>query len=158
MNNSQINIDRSIYPMPTFATFPVSDFARSVRWYEALGFVVLAEIPAPDGATMLVHLRRMRYQDILLVLGEPAPGYRSTFDAGGDDLERRAASLLAEATSLGGLGSARVEGPDRTQWYTNELVAIDADGYSVVLSEPLREEATADAGWTELIETSVQKG
>lgn len=142
--------------MPAFVTFPVADFARSVRWYESLGFVVLAEIPGPDGATMLVHLRRMRYQDILLVLGEPAPGYRPTFDAGGDDLERRAASLLAEVTSIGGLGVAHVEGPTRTPWYTTELVAVDPDGYSVVLSDPLREEATGDTRWTEMIEASMR--
>src|SRR3954447_25701553 len=61
-------IDRSIYVMPSFATFEVTSLDTSRRWYvEGLGFVVLATLPGQDGAPALVHLRRWRYQDLLLV-------------------------------------------------------------------------------------------
>jgi catechol 2,3-dioxygenase-like lactoylglutathione lyase family enzyme len=60
-------IDTDIYAMPGFVTFQIDDLARSTRWYvEGLGFVVLAEIPGPGGTPVRVHLRRHRYQDILL--------------------------------------------------------------------------------------------
>lgn len=65
-------IDTEIYAMPGFVTLQVDDLARSTRWYvEGLGFVVLAEIPGPGGTPVLVHLRRHRYQDILLVARRP---------------------------------------------------------------------------------------
>src|SRR5262249_50155191 len=63
-------LDLSIYVMPAFATLTVSDLAASRRWYvEGLGFAVLAEVPGPSGEVALVHLRRWRYQDLLLVCG-----------------------------------------------------------------------------------------
>ena len=61
-------IDLSIYVMPAFATLAVSNLERSRRWYvEGLGFALLAEIPGPSGDVALMHLRRWRYQDLLLV-------------------------------------------------------------------------------------------
>ena len=63
-------IDRGIYVMPQFVTFEVADLAAARRWYvNGLGFVELAVLPGPEGEPALVHLRRFRYQDILLVPG-----------------------------------------------------------------------------------------
>ena len=61
--------------MRAFATFEVADPDRSRRWYvDAVGFQVLADLPGPDGATVLLHLRRFRYQDLLLrPVGRPVP-------------------------------------------------------------------------------------
>ena len=69
-------IDRGIYVMPQFVTFEVSDMAAARRWYaNGLGFVELAVLPGPAGDPALVHLRRFRYQDILLVpASEPSSG------------------------------------------------------------------------------------
>src|SRR5689334_16790167 len=73
-------IDLSIYVMPAFATLSVSDLERSRRWYvEGLGFVTLAELPRPSGDIALIHLRRWRYQDLLLV---PARGPHSSGNRG----------------------------------------------------------------------------
>src|SRR4051794_3540446 len=88
-------IDRSIYAMPQWARLPVADLGASARWYvDAAGFEVLVTMPGPDGQPALVHLRRFRYQDILLVpAGHPAPagGASIGFAAGtGTDLEDQA--------------------------------------------------------------------
>src|SRR5262245_64729816 len=64
-----------IYPMPMFATIAVHDVAATTAWYEAaLGFGVVFKAPSPDGQPMLVHLRRRKYQDLLIV---PARGEAS---------------------------------------------------------------------------------
>ena len=82
-------IDLSIYVMPACATLTVSDLDASRRWYvDGLGFAVLAQVPGPTGSVALLHLRRWRYQDLLLVPGRspdmpPARGLRLTFSAHG---------------------------------------------------------------------------
>src|SRR5262249_23143771 len=58
-----------IYPMPMFATIAVRDVAAITAWYEAaLGFGVVFKAPSADGQPMLVHLRRRKYQDLLIIL------------------------------------------------------------------------------------------
>src|SRR5690348_11037409 len=53
-----------IYPMPMFATISVADAAAVSEWYQnALGFSVV--FAAPGSA--LIHLRRRKYQDLLIV-------------------------------------------------------------------------------------------
>ncbi len=136
-------IDESIYVMPAFATIETADLAAMKRWYaDALGFIVLAELPPGDRAA-LVHLRRYRYQDLLLVRGPNSAGtgtelrIRLTFAAGDEDLETRA----RRAREVGG-GS--VEGPAPTRWNTIDLVCHDPDGHVVVLTAlaPVRQHGT----------------
>jgi len=127
-------IDRGIYVMPQFVTFEVSDMSAARRWYvNALGFVELAVLPGPSGDPALVHLRRFRYQDILLVPGrdpgDRATGVRISFAAGDEDLDARAAIA---ADDPGGT----VEGPTRMPWNTRDLHFRDADGHLVVFTQP----------------------
>ncbi|SFO53181.1 Predicted lactoylglutathione lyase [Geodermatophilus obscurus] len=142
-------VDRAIYPMPVFVTFPVTDLTASTRWYEALGFVVLATMPRPDGTDALVHLRRLRHQDLLLVPGSPTPGPRVSFAAGEEDLAGRAARVRR----AGGAGS--VEGPVDTPWFTRDLVATDPDGYVVVLTAPRLDDVAADPAWNATVTGSL---
>jgi catechol 2,3-dioxygenase-like lactoylglutathione lyase family enzyme len=131
-------IDLSIYVMPAFVTPTVSDLERSRRWYvEGLGFALLASVPGPSGEVTLIHLRRWRYQDLLLVPARhplaPFPvgrGTRLTFSAHGMDLD----ALVASARAIGG-GS--VEGPTATPWNTLDVLARDPDGYEVVFTSTL---------------------
>ena len=146
-------IDREIYPMPAFPTFQVADLDRSRAWYEALGFIPLAVVPAPDGTPLVVHLRRMRYQDILLVPGEPTPGYRTSFAAGEVDLPAVAAAARRIAERDGLAGS--ILGPERTPWYALELTAIDPDGYTIVLTAPLLDDSARDEDWNRRVTGSV---
>jgi catechol 2,3-dioxygenase-like lactoylglutathione lyase family enzyme len=138
-------IDTSIYGMPAFVTFTVADLQRSMRWYtEGLGFIVLAELRGPDGSAALVHLRRHRYQDILLLPALAAGpgglggqlggqlgvrGVRYTISAGAEDLTARAEQAAACAVEGG-----TVDGPARTAWNTVDLVCTDPDGHEVVLT------------------------
>ncbi|MGY1701959.1 VOC family protein [Geodermatophilus sp. SYSU D00766] len=144
-------VDRDVYPMPAFVTFPVSDLAATTRWYEALGFVVLATLPGPGGTDSLVHLRRQRYQDLLLVPGRPTPGPRVGFAAGEEDLDERAARLRRHAAAAGG----SVEGPVDTPWFTRDLVATDPDGYVVVLTAPRLADVAAAPEWTDAVTGSL---
>ncbi len=94
-----------------------------------------------------MHLRRQRYQDVLLVRGTPTPGPRISFAAGDDDLAARA-QLLAAAGAGGGTGGGTVEGPVDTPWFSRDLVATDRDGYVVVLTAPRFADIAADPEWT----------
>lgn len=143
-------IDREIYAMPAFVSLAVSDFAAAKRWYtDGLGFVVLAEL---GGGLALVHLRRFRYQDILLRPGGTragCAGLRAYFAAGDEDLEARAAALQA-------IGGGTVDGPRQTPWNTRELVARDRDGYEVVLTQHSpRGSAEEQARFAEMLRDSV---
>jgi len=68
----------AVYPMPMFARLAMSDLQASVAWYtEALGFGVVFVGPEIDGRPLMAHLRRRRYQDLLLVPAtDPQPTAR----------------------------------------------------------------------------------
>ena len=91
-----------IYPMPMFAKIAVTDIVSVAAWYEqALGFSTVFSGPMANGKPALVHLRRRKYQDILLV-GSTAEGSISSnlslnFNADGevDSIAERARSLTA---------------------------------------------------------------
>lgn len=129
-------IDMDIYVMPAFATLSVSDLDRSRHWYVAgLGFALLAEVPGPSGSVALLHVRRWRYQDLLLVparhpIVATARGIRLTFSAHGADLD----ALVARARMTPG---GTVEGPTPTPWNTLDVVARDLDGYEIVFTTQL---------------------
>ena len=56
-----------IYPMPAFPILNASDLAASARWYqEALGFRHVFTMRGPGGQPLLVHLRWVKYADVLL--------------------------------------------------------------------------------------------
>jgi catechol 2,3-dioxygenase-like lactoylglutathione lyase family enzyme len=139
-------IDTDIYPMPMFVSFAVRDLVASTHWYEAAGFVVLATLP-PSGPPAVVHLRRMRNQDILLVPGEPEPGSVVSFSAGADDLDARAETLRAA-------GGGTVSGPADTPWYTSDLTITDPDGHRIVLTSPRLAEMAANQEWTDGVRQS----
>ncbi len=146
-------IDRGIYVMPQFVTFEVSDMDAARRWYvNGLGFVELAVMPGPSGDPVLVHLRRFRYQDILLAPGrdphDAASGVRVSFAAGDEDLDARA---VIAARERGGT----VEGPTRTPWNTRDLHFRDADGHLVVFTQPDLD-ANMDSEFARRVRDSVQ--
>ena len=122
-------IDRSIYPMPMFINLVVSDLAASEALYAQAGFVTLATIPGPGGIPSLVHLRREKYQDILMTQGAPAPGTASASFAAGD------VDLAGVAERLRAAG-AEVVGTIDTPWFTTDVSFSDADGNTVTLTAP----------------------
>src|SRR5689334_1780782 len=115
-------VTQDIYGMPAFVTFTVTDLERTVDWYvNGLDFIDLFRLPG------LAHLRRWRYQDILVRVGEaPAAGdWTYSVMADVQDLE----GLAERARAHGG---GQVEGPFDTPWNTRDVRVTDPDGYTVV--------------------------
>jgi hypothetical protein len=114
-----------VYPMPVFVRFPVPDPGRAATWYiDALGFGAMYTGPVVDGIPMLVHLRRRKFQDILLVVG---PGERPgtvNLDATGE-----IDTLADRVSSRAGIDLEPVLQP----WGTRELVVDDPWGNQVTL-------------------------
>ena len=113
-----------------FATFTASDLAVSESFYNAIGFITLATIQGMDGNAQLVHLRRMRYQDILMTAGTPGgTATPITFAAGGEELG-------ALAKRAGELQGAVVVGPVNTPWFTTDVTIDDPDGHRIIFTAP----------------------
>ena len=144
MNESTApEIDRSLYGMPMFANFTVTNLIASEGLYHALGFITLATIPGMDGKVQLVHLRRMRYQDILMTAGVgTGNGPSITFDAGGQDLGELAAGAI-------GVQGAVVTGPIDTRWFTTDVTIEDPDGNRIIFTAPRMRDRAAAAEWAE---------
>jgi catechol 2,3-dioxygenase-like lactoylglutathione lyase family enzyme len=123
------------YPMPMFVTLEVTDLSMSAAWYEqALGFRVVYS--GPPGAATLVHLRRERYQDILLVpTPENCPSRRGT----GVIIQLQAGDVGVDAIARGArsAGAVDVEGPVERPWNVRDVTLCDPDGYRLRFSEPV---------------------
>ncbi|GAA1346870.1 VOC family protein [Falsarthrobacter nasiphocae] len=133
-------IDRSIYAMPMFASLIVRDLAAAEQLYAAAGFVTLASIPDHEGAPAVLHLRREKYQDILLVKGTPSPGSTTVSFAASD------VDLVSVAEHLRSAG-ADVAGPAPTPWFSTDLTFTDTDGNTVTLTAPRTAEKDAAQEW-----------
>jgi catechol 2,3-dioxygenase-like lactoylglutathione lyase family enzyme len=140
-------ITRDIYGMPAFITLAVADVERTVDWYvNALDFVALFTLPGPDGSPALVHLRRWRYQDILVRPGTPPP----TAGEWAFSVSAVAEQLDGLAERAGAHGGGKVEGPVDTPWNTRDVRATDPDGYTVVFTAR-RPEGERDEAYSAMI-------
>jgi MerR family transcriptional regulator, thiopeptide resistance regulator len=124
-----------IYPMPLFATLSVRDVAALRDWYmRALGFVVVFQTPAANGQPQLVHLRRRKYQDLLLVhAGENGSNQSPTnltISFQTEDVDAQA----EQARSVPSYGAAVIEGPVNTPWNTRDLRVTDPVGTRLVFT------------------------
>lgn len=133
-------IDRSIYVMPMFVNLVVSDLAAAAALYASAGFVTLATIPGPGGVPSLLHLRREKYQDILMTQGAAVHGTVSASFAAGDiDLNE-----IADRIRLAG---GDVTGPIDTPWFTTDVTFTDADGNTTTLTAPRSADQAAAQAW-----------
>lgn len=120
-----------IYPMPMFPTIAVADVPAVSAWYQAaLGFSVV--FAAPGGA--MVHLRRRKYQDVLIVPARDAASVADsslsiTFNADGEIEE-----LAARARHAANVGGSSVNGPVATPWNTLDLRVTDPAGHRLVFT------------------------
>jgi len=145
-------ITRDIYGMPAFVTLTVTDLDRAVDWYvNGLDFISLFTIPRPDGRPALVHLRRWRYQDILLREGAPPTGGEWTIS-----IMATLEQLPAIAERARSHGGGTVEGPADTPWNTRDLRLTDPDGYTVVYTAP-RPEGQRDARFSAMMQREVRR-
>ena len=150
-------ISRAIYGMPMFATLQARDLAATVSWYtDGLGFINLFTMPGPDGAPLLVHLRRWQFQDLLVrpARGPATPGDRPARGPAtpGSTCQLSFAAVYGELDALAERARAhaagRVDGPADTPWNTRDLTATDPDGQVVVFTAA-RPPELADPAFTE---------
>ena len=117
-----------IYPMPMFVTVAVKDVAAASEWYvSALGFAVVFSAPG------LVHLRRNKYQDVLIVPGaanEQRSSAALAVSFSVDDLDELATQARAAET----LGLSAIEGPVETPWNSRDLRVTDPAGNRLVFT------------------------
>lgn len=133
-------ITQDIYGMPAFISLDVRDLRAAAEWFTgALDFIELFAMP-PGDDPVLIHLRRWRYQDILLRRAESnaevGSGIQLSIAATYDQLDELAAR--AEA-----FGDGLVEGPADTLWNSRDLTLTSPQGMRIVLTarrpEPLRD-------------------
>jgi catechol 2,3-dioxygenase-like lactoylglutathione lyase family enzyme len=128
-----------IYPMPSFPALIVKDLEASSDFYQnALGFKHIFGMPGPDGKPALVHLRWVKYADLLLTaardgkeLTEPR-GVGISLNFGMFD--RFDIDAFAEQAREKG---ASVIGPIDRPWNVREVTVLDPDGYRLVFTVPL---------------------
>jgi hypothetical protein len=127
-----------VYPMPMFVTFETTDVNAVAQWYQAaLGFGLMFKAPDIGGQPMLVHLRRRKYQDVLIRPAAPARSFDAAsglsicFQAG-----EEIGQLAARAAAAPAIGKVRIDLPADTPWNTRELRILDPDGRLLVFSHP----------------------
>jgi catechol 2,3-dioxygenase-like lactoylglutathione lyase family enzyme len=113
------------YPMPSFSTLSVGDLPRSVGWYTALGFSNVFEMPG------LIHLRWVRYADLLLRIDASGTGPRGL----GVSLSFAvAAGLDALAERARASGARFLREPGDRSWNARDFSIADPDGYALVFT------------------------
>jgi len=130
-----------IYPMPSFPTLIVKDLKASSDFYQnGLGFKHIFTMPGPGGQPALVHLRWVKYADLLLA--RPRDGKELTEPKGlgislnfnlldhfGGDID----ALAKHAREYG----ADASGPINQPWNVREVTVTDPDGYKLIFTVPL---------------------
>ena len=130
-----------IYPMPSFPTLAVEDLEASSSFYQnALGFKHIFTMPGSDGKPSLVHLRWMKYADILLT--KSRTGKESSESKGiGISLnfsmfEHFNGDMAAFAKHARANG-ANANGPVDQPWNVREVTVIDPDAYMLKFTTPI---------------------
>lgn len=130
-----------IYPMPMFATLIVKDVERSSDFYQTvLGFKNIFTMPGPDGKPSLVHLRWVKYADLLITI--PRDGKELTEPNGVgmslnfNMLEHFNGDMDAFARHIRDRG-ANMTGPVDQPWNVREVTVLDLDGYKLIFSMPI---------------------
>lgn len=119
------------YPMPMFINLGVANLDLSVEWYQkALGFRVIYRQAG------FIHLRRERYQDILLF---PSSVDKTVSSGEGVVVQLQAGDIsVSEIAKIAHqVGVTAVDGPVEQPWNVREVTVHDPDGYRLRFSEPI---------------------
>ncbi len=144
-----------IYPMPSFPTLIVNDLGASSNFYQnVLGFKHIFTMPGPGGQPVLVHLRWIKYADLLIakprddqaLSGAKGIGVSLNFPM----FERFDGDIDAFAKQAREKG-ANVTGPIDQPWNVRELTVMDPDGYKLIFTSPIN----IGLGFDKVIERSI---
>jgi catechol 2,3-dioxygenase-like lactoylglutathione lyase family enzyme len=143
-----------IYPMPFFPMLIVSDLETSSKFYqETLGFKHIFTMLGPGGPA-LIHLRWLKYADLLIFLprdGQEIPEPRGAgVSLSFQMLERFGGSVDALAEQAKAKGADIVSGPLDQPWNVRELTILDPDGYRLAFTAPLN----VDLSFDEMLENA----
>jgi catechol 2,3-dioxygenase-like lactoylglutathione lyase family enzyme len=134
-------MSEEIYPMPSFPMLMVSDLEASANFYQhTLGFKHIFTMPGPGGQAALVHLRWVKYADLLLTKprdgkGIPEPrGAGVSLNFGMFDQFNGDIDAFAKQARENG---ADVTGPIDQPWNVREVTVLDPDGYKLIFTVPL---------------------
>ena len=130
-----------IYPMPSFPMLVVKDLEASSAFYQnSLGFKHIFTMPGPGGQPVLVHLRWVKYADLLITgsrdgkeLTDPK-GVGMSLNFGMFDRFDGDIDVFARTARENG---AHVIGPINQPWNVREVTVFDPDGYKLVFTIPL---------------------
>lgn len=130
-----------IYPMPSFPMLVVNDLGVSSEFYQnALGFKHIFTMSGPGGQPVLVHLRWVKYADLLITGSRDGKELTAPkgvgislnfgmFDRFDGDID----AFAIHARKNG----ANVTGPIDRPWNVREVTVLDPDGYKLVFTVPL---------------------
>ena len=129
-----------IYPMPSFPTLIVDDVEASSNFHQnILGFKHIFTMPGPDGMPSLVHLRWVKYADLLItrsrgdeLTGPKGIGISLNFNM----LEHFDGDMHAFAKHVREKG-ADVKGLIDKPWNVREVTVLDPDGFQLIFSMPI---------------------
>ena len=122
-----------VYAMPMFVRLAASDPVRSVDFLtRVLDFDVMFRGPDVAGVPVLVHLRRAKYQDVLVMpaRGAVVPGTAVAISFAIADAD----ALDALAARIRSLSPDAIDGPTDTPWNAREATVRDPDGNRFVLT------------------------
>jgi catechol 2,3-dioxygenase-like lactoylglutathione lyase family enzyme len=130
-----------IYPMPLFPTLIVSNLEASSDFYQnALGFKYIFTMPGPDGQPSLVHLRWVKYADLLLTSSRDGKEVNAPKGVGislnFNMFEHFNGDMDAFAKHARANG-ANVVGPVDQPWNVREVTVLDPDGYRLIFMVPI---------------------
>jgi catechol 2,3-dioxygenase-like lactoylglutathione lyase family enzyme len=146
-----------IYPMPSFPILAVRDLEASSKWYqEVLAFKHIFTMPEPGGEPSLVHLRWLKYADLLLARpldGKDLPGPKGVgVTLSFQMLDRFDGNIDAFAEQAGEMGARIISGPIEQPWNVRELTILDPDGYRLVFTARL----DTKLGFDEVVERAAR--
>jgi uncharacterized glyoxalase superfamily protein PhnB len=133
------------YPMPSFPLLAVANLAKSSLWYQdVLGFAHVFTMPGPGGNPALVHLRWLKYADLLLRAGpsiESMKGIGITLNFA--MMDRSLDALAARARES---GAHFIQEPGDRPWNARDFTLTDPDGFALTFTRgALNRDLTLDA-------------
>ena len=130
-----------IYPMPLFPTLSVDDVDASSKFYQnALGFKHIFTMPGPDGELSLVHLRWVKYADLLITksqVGKELAGPRGIGISLNFNMLEHFNGDMDAFSKYARENGANVTGPIDQPWNVREVTVLDPDGYKLIFTMPI---------------------